>query len=126
MITGNFDINRRPYIRGIVSLPRFAIRQPISFLLDTDTDYTCRHLYTFVRSRLTCRLVLLSQARGAVRAESQALRATIASHHLEPVLLRIGKVFANPMSTTAVNGAVHHSVILVFDVPVFQTEPTRR
>ena len=41
MIRGRFDINSRPVIRAIVFIPRFDIRQPVSFLLDTGADYTC-------------------------------------------------------------------------------------
>lgn len=41
MIRGRFDIHGRPLIRGVVFIPRFDIRQPVSFLLDTGADYTC-------------------------------------------------------------------------------------
>ena len=41
MIRGRFDIYGRPFIRAIVFIPRFDIRQPVSFLLDTGADYTC-------------------------------------------------------------------------------------
>lgn len=41
MIRGRFDIHGRPLIRGIVFIPRFDIRQPVSFLLDTGADSTC-------------------------------------------------------------------------------------
>ena len=41
MISGRFDVNGRPLIRGIISLPRLGIQQPVSFLLDTGADYTC-------------------------------------------------------------------------------------
>ena len=41
MIRGRFDVNGRPRIRAMVSIPRFDIRQPVSSLLDTGPDYTC-------------------------------------------------------------------------------------
>ena len=41
MIRRRFDINGRPRIRAMVSIPRFDVRQLVSFLLDTGANYTC-------------------------------------------------------------------------------------
>ena len=43
MITGWFDQRKRPYIRGVVLIPRFRVWQSVNFLLDTGADLTCLH-----------------------------------------------------------------------------------
>ena len=44
MITGFFSSRGRPYISGIVTLPRFGVSADVSFLLDTGADSSCLHL----------------------------------------------------------------------------------
>ena len=40
MIVGRFDGRERPRIRGVIYIPRFAIRGRVWFLLDTGSDVT--------------------------------------------------------------------------------------
>ena len=40
MITGTFGEHGRPYVQGILSLPRFGVAQAVDFLLDTGADRT--------------------------------------------------------------------------------------
>ena len=43
MIVGGFDVRGRPYIQGVVAIPRLNISGPVMFLLDTGADSTCLH-----------------------------------------------------------------------------------
>lgn len=44
MIVGTFDAKGWPFVRAIVSIPRFRIKGAVQFLLDTGADSTCLHL----------------------------------------------------------------------------------
>ena len=44
MITGFFSSRGRPYILGIITLPRFGVSTDVYFLLDTGADSSCLHL----------------------------------------------------------------------------------
>ena len=43
MIVGEFDFRGRPYVPGVVVIPRLNISGPVVFLLDTGADSTCLH-----------------------------------------------------------------------------------
>ena len=43
MIVGGFDARGRPYVPGVVVIPRLSISGAVVFLLDTGADSTCLH-----------------------------------------------------------------------------------
>ena len=43
MIVGEFDVRGRPYVPGVVVIPRLNISGSVVFLLDTGADSTCLH-----------------------------------------------------------------------------------
>ena len=43
MIVGEFGVRGRPYIPGVVVIPRLNISGSVVFLLDTGADATCLH-----------------------------------------------------------------------------------
>ena len=43
MIVGEFDVRGRPYVPGVVVIPRLNISGSVVFLLDTGADATCLH-----------------------------------------------------------------------------------
>ena len=43
MIVGRFDVRGRPYVAGVVVIPRLNILGVVVFLLDTGADSTCLH-----------------------------------------------------------------------------------
>ena len=44
MIVGEFGVRGRPYVPGVVVIPRLNISGSVVFLLDTGADSTCLHV----------------------------------------------------------------------------------
>ncbi len=43
MIPGRFDGTARPFVEGLVIIPRLQVNHTVRFLLDTGADFTCLH-----------------------------------------------------------------------------------
>ena len=52
MIIGEFDDWGRPYVEGLVIIPRLNVREVVTFLLDTGADGTCLHPRDARRARM--------------------------------------------------------------------------